>query len=88
MTLIQIINKVIEENLIPFTIAPSAEGGKVILWEKNQSVSYAFIEYLDDGEICLAMSDREGFSRVCEVNEDNLEQVLKDIRVFIFWKPK
>lgn len=88
MTLIQIINKVIEENLIPFTIDLSAEGGKVILWEKNQSVSYAFIECLDGGETCLAMSDREGFSRVCEVNEDNLEQVLKDIRVFIFWKPK
>jgi hypothetical protein len=70
-------------NFAPANLVPSAEEGIGIYFTKEKK--YGFVECFNEGEIVVAMSDREGHRRVWQIRDtkDEIEDALEILKDFI-----
>ncbi len=70
-------------NFVPANLVPSAEEGIGIYFAKEKK--YGFVECFNEGEIVIAMSDREGHRRVWQItdNKDEIEEALETLKGFV-----
>lgn len=81
----RIIDLLVDLNLKPHKIVPSAEGGIAITFRK--AAKYADIECFNSGEIVAIMADGISESEVWEVSLDRIGQTLDIIYGFINKQP-
>lgn len=70
-------------NFVPANLVPSAEEGIGIYFSKENK--YGFVECFNEGEIVVAMSDREGHRRVWQIRDtkDEIEEALEILKDFV-----
>jgi hypothetical protein len=79
----QLIEILSEMDFAPAKLVPSAEEGIGIFFAKENR--YGFVECSNEGEIVVAMSDRQGHRRVWQISdtEDEIKEALETLRGFI-----
>lgn len=78
---LQILTYIRLESMVPSRIVASAEGGIAIVFVKGSK--YADIECLNDGNIVIGITDRNGFIDAIDTSVDSIEEDLRKINVFI-----
>lgn len=78
-TVIEILS---EMDFVPAKLVPSAEEGIGIFFDKENK--YGFVECSNEGEIVVAMSDRQGNRRVWQIRdtEDEIQEALETLKDF------
>jgi hypothetical protein len=79
----EVIEVLCNMNFVPANLVPSAEEGIGIYFTKENK--YVFVECFNEGEIVVAMSDREGHRRVWQIRDtkDEIEEALEILKDFV-----
>jgi hypothetical protein len=70
-----------EIGLDPVQVVPASEGGVALCF--TQGDKYADLEFLNDGNVFSAVTDRQGFRQVWPVAVNQIREALERIREFL-----